>query len=373
MFFYIYWSECVFFGNGGNARFSKTSTGNIRVCETVSGFAMKPLVSVIIPTFNQRPDFLLSAVNSVLKQSFEDIELVVSDNHSDNRVADVLVGIDDKRVRLVSPPTHIPMIHHFAFAADQAKGEFLSFLASDDWVYPDWLSLLLPELIANPQVSFGFGEIENVHHQSLDKVRYVYREDGMTSGVFGADVMLPIVARFDKTSGWMVGDVIRTDAYRECGGILRDNLSYCADFALAMRLMEVGDVLYVNKRVAKNRSWSPNDGKQGGSRLIDAISDMNSLYELLESNEVLMRKAHKDKAFIARAKRAKGRLLCLQLLEEVSQRKLTTGETKLAAEGIRRIWSGYEIDFLLSLTLKPMPHALMLVRPAALYFLQNPE
>ena len=165
----------------------------------------------------------------------------------------------------------------------------------------------------------------------------------------------------------MVGDVIRTDAYRECGGILRDNLSYCADFALAMRLMEVGDVLYVNKRVAKNRSWSPNDGKQGGSRLIDAISDMNSLYDLLESNEVLMRKAHKDKAFIARAKRAKGRLLCLQLLEEVSQRKLTTGETKLAAEGIRRIWSGYEINFLLSLTLKPMPHALMLVRPAALY------
>ena len=44
----------------------------------------KPFFSITIPTFN-KPDYLQSAIGSVLLQDFNDFEIVVSDNSSDNK------------------------------------------------------------------------------------------------------------------------------------------------------------------------------------------------------------------------------------------------------------------------------------------------
>lgn len=61
---------------------------------------MSPRVSVVVPAYNNA-DFLAQTLRSVLDQSFEDFELIVSDHGSSDGTWDVMQTVaDDPRVRL---------------------------------------------------------------------------------------------------------------------------------------------------------------------------------------------------------------------------------------------------------------------------------
>ena len=49
-----------------------------------------PLVSIIVPVYNQRPDFLRECIESVINQTYTNIEIIISDNHSTNETPEVL-------------------------------------------------------------------------------------------------------------------------------------------------------------------------------------------------------------------------------------------------------------------------------------------
>jgi len=54
----------------------------------------KPLVSIIIPTYN-RANYLEKAIESVLKQTYENIEIIVSDNASTDNTMEVMQKYKD--------------------------------------------------------------------------------------------------------------------------------------------------------------------------------------------------------------------------------------------------------------------------------------
>ncbi|MCB1792022.1 MAG: glycosyltransferase, partial [Gammaproteobacteria bacterium] len=85
-----------------------------------------PLVTVVIPVYNQNDAFLRQCIDSVLEQDYPNLEVLVSDNHSNNGCSDVILSYADSRLRVVRPPVHLPMVQHWAFAVFQARGEYLS-------------------------------------------------------------------------------------------------------------------------------------------------------------------------------------------------------------------------------------------------------
>ena len=87
-----------------------------------------PLVSVVIPIFNQNPDFLRTCLDSVLAQTYKNLEIVVSDNCSTNDVPAVLDTYQDSRFKRVKPPQHLPITPHFQWASEQATGDYIIFL-----------------------------------------------------------------------------------------------------------------------------------------------------------------------------------------------------------------------------------------------------
>jgi glycosyltransferase involved in cell wall biosynthesis len=91
--------------------------------------------SVIIPTRNGL-SYLPYAIKSVLSSERDDIELIISNNHSNDGTCEYLSEVTDPRFRVVSPPTLLPMSAHYEFAISQANGDWITILGDDDAVMP---------------------------------------------------------------------------------------------------------------------------------------------------------------------------------------------------------------------------------------------
>ena len=97
-------------------------------------------VSVVIPTF-RRPRLLLSAVESVLRQDFQDLEVLIIEDGAGTDLSTIAKNFDDERVRLVA------IDHHSGnpgYVRNQAlkltKSSWVAFLDSDDQWLPTHLS-----------------------------------------------------------------------------------------------------------------------------------------------------------------------------------------------------------------------------------------
>jgi glycosyltransferase involved in cell wall biosynthesis len=91
----------------------------------------EPFFSITIPTYN-RCDLLTYAIRSILKQTFGDFEIVVSDNHSIDGTERAVRAFEDPRVRYVKPPRHLVTVESFEYARSNAKGKFVIVLNDDD-------------------------------------------------------------------------------------------------------------------------------------------------------------------------------------------------------------------------------------------------
>jgi hypothetical protein len=96
--------------------------------------ASDPLITLGIPTRN-RESLMKDCVASALAQSYQNIEVLVSDNASTDDTLAALGSIKYKRLRVVSKPEDIGMVRNFARCVQEARGDYLV-LASDDNV-PD--------------------------------------------------------------------------------------------------------------------------------------------------------------------------------------------------------------------------------------------
>jgi hypothetical protein len=99
---------------------------------------MTPLFSVVIPTYN-RSELLVRAVQSVLAQTLDDFEVVVSDNQSPDDTAEAIAKIDDPRLRYVATPEHMVLPDSWEFARHQGHGKLMMVLSDDDAMVPDTL------------------------------------------------------------------------------------------------------------------------------------------------------------------------------------------------------------------------------------------
>ena len=312
-------------------------------------YSIKPLISVVVPVYNQRAVFLSACLKSVLAQSFSDFELVVSDNHSTNDTRDVIASFNDPRIRVVKPPQHLKLVPHFAFAAQQIKGPFISFLSSDDIVEPHWLQSLVPALQDNEGAVFAFGEIAGVAHTNTDHILYLCRNKKMPSGTLSPDQLLELIIPLTRTAAWLVGDVIRSDAYFATGGMAQQGVIYGGDHALALKLLELGSAVYVNKLVGRHRVWRASDGKQDAERSLQAIDDVTSLYRLMDDNAVLKKDPDRYRPLIAQAKTRKSRLLALSLLSRNGESQLTSAQYAVFREKILHLDSNVATKAILAL------------------------
>ena len=119
---------------------------------------MSPKISVCIPVRNGGA-FLPLAVESVLGQSRDDIELIIVDNCSTDGTAQWVErkAASESRISFHENPADIGMTANFNACLKRAQGEYVKFLCADDLLLPESLQRMSRVLDDDPQVSLVVG------------------------------------------------------------------------------------------------------------------------------------------------------------------------------------------------------------------------
>lgn len=120
-----------------------------------------PEISIILPTYN-REVLLARAIKSVISQSYQNWELIVWDDGSNDNSSSVVSGINDNRISY-----HYSENKGAAAARNQAisitSGDYLAFLDSDDEWLDDKLSIQVEAMQAHPKIDLIFSDFENIN------------------------------------------------------------------------------------------------------------------------------------------------------------------------------------------------------------------
>ncbi|MGJ4751313.1 glycosyltransferase family 2 protein [Leptospira kmetyi] len=107
---------------------------------------MTPLISVVIPTYNHA-HFLKLSLASVVNQSYTNWEAIVIDNHSNDDTDEVVASFQDSRIRLTKIRNNGVISASRNKGIQEAKGDWISFLDSDDLWFPDKLKRVVEATI----------------------------------------------------------------------------------------------------------------------------------------------------------------------------------------------------------------------------------
>src|ERR1700730_635676 len=112
-----------------------------------------PRLTVGLPVYNGE-SYLAESLDALLGQSYEDFELIISDNASTDGTADICRGYakQDSRIRYIRQPHHIGLAPNHNFVAEQGRGEFFKWAAADDLYARDLLKCCVDALDEYPHV-----------------------------------------------------------------------------------------------------------------------------------------------------------------------------------------------------------------------------
>ncbi len=236
-------------------------------------------VSIIIPTYN-RSNLLKECVESLLAQTYHDIEIIVVDDGSTDDTKETLDSITDKqnRIRYYSRP-HSGVCAARNFGLEQASGEYIGFFDHDDLWPTDYIETMVKSLKARPDFGVAysnstmFGERCGQYRASSRRVSGFITADLFTGKLF----FLPSAVIFRKN----VWNVIRWDEMLKLG----------EDFDVFLRISTHTKFIYVPDAYAMHRESDDTAGAMAGKDLVvNAPRVMERFYFQLGGDSFVPRK-----------------------------------------------------------------------------------
>lgn len=102
-----------------------------------------PLVSIGIPTYNRADGYLEQALRSALAQTYNNIEIIISDNGSTDHTEDVVKEFSDSRIRYFKHIENVGLKNNFNFCVKEARGDYFLLLCDDDLIDSDLVEVCM--------------------------------------------------------------------------------------------------------------------------------------------------------------------------------------------------------------------------------------
>lgn len=203
-----------------------------------------PFFSIIIPTYN-RFSLLQIAIDSVLQQTFQDFELIIIDDGSTDKTQDYISSLKCKCIKHLKQE-HAGVSKARNLGINNAQGEFIAFLDSDDRFTENKLSLTFDYINRTSHISiFHTEEIWFKNGALLNQKKVHKKPDGM---VFEQALLLCCIS--------LSTAVIKRSVFKEIG-IFDEKLPVCEDYDFWLRATAKYPVKLINEELTLKAGGHP--------------------------------------------------------------------------------------------------------------------
>lgn len=140
----------------------------------------RPLVSVIMPTYNEPPQFLCCAIESIIHQTYTEWELLVLD---DSTREETVCAIDsylyDSRIRVFREKQRMGFVPALNIGLEKAKGKYIARMDGDDVSLPDRFEKEIDFLERHPKISVVGGQIDIIDENGVTISHRPYPNKGI--------------------------------------------------------------------------------------------------------------------------------------------------------------------------------------------------
>ncbi|MCW2972589.1 MAG: hypothetical protein JWN72_862, partial [Thermoleophilia bacterium] len=239
-----------------------------------------PLVSIQIPTYD-RPDYVALSLRSAMEQTYEHLEIIVSDDASPTDEIEAVVrevGAGDARVRYLRQPVNLGGLGNFIAAFQASRGEYLKCLCDDDLLHPRHVAELVGPLVDDPRLTLAFSYFDHIdeHGRRLPDPPGYGRWSETPAKLSGLEIARTSLA----TNQNLVGSTTATLFSRRrvalphimrYGGV--EISHYVTDWAMWLSLLAAGPVFYSPEALSQTREH-PDRVTHRSSHIFDRVNDL---------------------------------------------------------------------------------------------------
>lgn len=219
-----------------------------------------PLLSVVIPSYNHAK-YIKEAVDSVLKQTYHNLELIIIDDGSKDDTLEILDSYRDERMQVIAQKNQGA---HNAInrGLKMAKGDYLAVLNSDDIYEENRFEIMLEAMKQHPEVDFmcSYIRVIDMEGKSLGiKQGWKNMEPWAVE-----NKKITLAASDDFKKNLLMWNFTSTTSnflftrklYEQIGGMR--NLRFAHDWDFALRAAEVTECMIIEKPLLKYRVHESN-------------------------------------------------------------------------------------------------------------------
>lgn len=205
-----------------------------------------PLISFLINCYNSE-DFIKECIESALKQTYENFEIIIWDNRSTDNTAIICKQFNDTRIKYYLSETHKNLVESRINAWSKISGKFVAIMDSDDLSYKNRLKIQLDEIKKYKNVAVVGGGVEYINDTgktlSFKKFPNIKK-----------DIQKKINYIFPMNNSTLFFDKKKVDIM----GGYSSNYKFINDYELVYRLSKKYNLVNLNSIISKNRIHSKN-------------------------------------------------------------------------------------------------------------------
>lgn len=240
---------------------------------------MNELVSIIIPVYNTKKEYLDECIDSVLKQTYKKIEIILIDDGSNDKVARYLDFFPYKDGRVT--------VYHIVnsgvsaarnYGLEKSKGTYVSFIDSDDWVEPNFIYKLVSLLVESESDMSIVGIYEkNNANNFISKRDKVYYESKMWEQLLINE----------NINGYLWNKLFKKELIKvllDCNLHYSEDFVFCAEYLKCAKKMIFCDNKLYHYRINDNNATSQTGYSDKIFSLLDAEKQLIEIYKQFAPN-----------------------------------------------------------------------------------------
>lgn len=216
------------------------------------------IISIGLPIYNGEY-FLRKSLDSILSQTIENFELIISDNGSTDKTSEICLEYikKDKRINYFRQEKNIGPLRNFTFVLNKAKAKYFAWTAVDDYILPTFIEKNILILEQNQNIIGSISKVQSYHIDEKTLQKHIpdinfrnFRQKLVSSVRPNAvcqligDYEQKVRLLFKKSAYQVMYSVYRTEELKKC--VIQDQF-VGFDVPIILNALKLGDINMMNE------------------------------------------------------------------------------------------------------------------------------